>query len=196
VAKKSWKQYWWVIVIAVVAIVLLMVVGMYNNFVSMSTTVDGKWADVETQYQRRIDLIPNLVTVTQEYANYEQSTLTEITALRSQWADARESGDRQQEIQTANQLEGTISKILLVVENYPDLKASANFRALQDELAGTENRVAVARMDYNDAVRGYNRAIKSFPGVMFAGMFGFSEETYFEAETGAEEAPVVEFDFE
>ena len=193
-AKKEalWKRYWWAIALAIVVLIALMLVGMYNSFVNMRTNVDGKWANVEAQYQRRADLIPNLVTVTSEYANYEKSTLTEITELRSQWASARSSGDREAQMAAANEMDSLISRLLLVAENYPQLRASETFRALQDELAGTENRVAVARMDYNNAVRDYNRAIKSFPGVMFAGMFGFSEEAYFEAAEGTEQAPAVE----
>jgi len=193
-----YRKGWFMGLAAVVLVLVLLAlwtVSMYNGFVTLKVGADNAWANVEVQYQRRVDLIPNLVETTKGYANYEQSTLTQITELRSQWAAARQSGDVNAQVQTANQLEGVISKLLFVAEAYPDLKASQNFLALQDELAGTENRVAVSRKDYNDAVRKYNTAIKTFPGVMFAGMFGFGELPYFEAQAGSENAPAVSFEF-
>jgi len=174
-----------------VLLMLIYVVTTYNSLVKLDNTVDNKWADVETQYQRRVDLIPNLVNTVKGYATHEEELFTRITELRSQWAAAK--GDIGKQIQAANQLEGAISRLLLVAENYPDLKASQNFLALQDELAGTENRIAVARQRYNEIVKNLNIRTKTFPSNMIANMFGFTERDYFEAEEGAEEAPTVEF---
>lgn len=178
--------------IGVVVLLLLIVVGTvwgsYNSLVRLNQGVDSSWANVETQYQRRVDLIPNLVNVVQSYAKFEQQTLTQITELRSQWQAA---GSPEQKVQTSNQIESALSKLLLISENYPDLKASRNFVALQDSLAETENMVAVARTRYNGAVQEYNSAVKVFPSNVIAGWFGFKERTYFQAAAGAENAPKV-----
>jgi len=179
--------------IGIVVLILLMLIGTvwgaYNNLVRLNQGVDNSWANVETQYQRRIDLIPNLVNVVQSYAQFEQETLTEITALRSQW---QTSASAEQQVQTANQFESTLSKLLLITENYPQLRASEQFIALQDSLAETENMISVARTRYNDAVRQYNTATLLFPSNVIARWFGFAGRTYFEATTpGAENAPVV-----
>ena len=177
------------IVVLLVLIVVATVWGSYNNLVRLDQGADNAWANVETQYQRRVDLIPNLVNVVESYAQFEQETLTQITALRSQW---QMSASVEQQVQTTNQLESAISKLLLISENYPDLKASEQFRSLSDNLAETENMVAVARTRYNDAVRQYNTATKTFPSGMIAGWFGFSERTYFQAASGSEVAPIVD----
>ena len=180
-----------VILVVVILGIGLWLVGTYNALIALDQNVNTKWAQVETQYQRRVDLIPNLVSTVEGYMVHERETLTQITQLRSQWASAQTTEEK---VQVANQLEGTISKPLLVAENYPDLKASANFLALQDELAGTENRIAVERSRYNEAVRNYNTGILIFPNNIIAGMFGFGERDYFEATTaGAETAPTVDF---
>lgn len=176
------------VVILVVLILVGTVWGSYNNLVRLNQGVDNSWANVETQYQRRIDLIPNLVNVVQSYAKFEKELLTNITAIRSQWQTARSP---EQQVQTANQFESAISKLLLISENYPDLKAGAQFKALQDNLVETENMVSVARTRYNDAVRQYNTATKVFPSNVIAGWFGFSERTYFQSRPGAENAPQV-----
>ena len=188
--KKNAKKIW--IGLGVLALlIILFIVGTYNSLVRLDNTVDNKWADVETQYQRRVDLIPNLVNTVKGYAAHEKDLFTEITKLRSQWASAR--GNVQRQIQTANQIDSASSRLLLVAENYPDLKASTNFLALQDELAGTENRIAVARQRYNEAVKNLNIKTETFPSNMVANMFGFDEREYFEAIEGAEVAPTVEF---
>jgi len=188
--KKNAKKIW--IGLGVLALlIILFIVGTYNSLVRLDNTVDNKWADVETQYQRRVDLIPNLVNTVKGYAAHEKDLFTEITELRSQWASAR--GNVQRQIQTANQIDSALSRLLLVAENYPDLKASTNFLALQDELAGTENRIAVARQRYNEAVKNLNIKTETFPSNMVANMFGFDEREYFEAIEGAEVAPIVEF---
>jgi len=177
------------IVVLIFLILIGTVWGAYNNLVRLNQGVDNSWANVETQYQRRIDLIPNLVNVVQSYAQFEQETLTEITALRSQW---QTSASAEQQVQTANQFESTLSKLLLITENYPQLRASEQFIALQDSLAETENMISVARTRYNDAVRQYNTATLLFPSNVIARWFGFAGRTYFEATTpGAENAPVV-----
>ena len=188
--KKNAKKIW--IGLGVLALlIILFIVGTYNSLVRLDNTVDNKWADVETQYQRRVDLIPNLVNTVKGYAAHEKDLFTKITELRSQWASAR--GNVQRQIQTANQIDSALSRLLLVAENYPDLKASTNFLALQDELAGTENRIAVARQRYNEAVKNLNIKTETFPSNMVANMFGFDEREYFEAIEGAEVAPTVEF---
>lgn len=181
------------IAIGIAVLLLLIFVatvwGSYNNLVRLNQNTDKSWADVETQYQRRIDLIPNLVSVVESYAIFERETLTEITELRSRWQTATTVN---QQVQTTNQLESALSKLLLISENYPDLKANQNFIGLQDSLAETENMVAVARTRFNAATRDYNSAVQVFPSNMIAGWFGFSQRQYFEARPGAEEAPEVE----
>jgi LemA protein len=193
--KQEWYSNKWLWGIGAVVIVLFFVVlwfiGTYNALVNLEGQVNNKWAQVETQYQRRVDLIPNLVSTVKGAANFETSTLEEITRLRSQWQTA---STPEQQVATANQIESALSRLLLVAENYPDLKATQNFLALQDELANTENKVAVERGRYNDAVAVYNIRIKTFPTNFVAGLFGFAGRTYFEATTpGAENAPEVKF---
>jgi len=186
-AKPFYTQPWFIIV-AVLLLLVFWVVGTYNSLIRLDQLVDAKWAQVETQYQRRYDLIPNLVNTVKEYEQFEASLLTELTSLRSQWAAARTIDEQ---IGVATQLDSAISRLLLVYENYPELKTITAISNLMDELAGTENRISVERMRYNDAVRAYNTAIKMFPTNMVAGMFGFAERTYFEAAEGAATAPTV-----
>lgn len=183
------KKFIWIgiAVIAVLAIIFT-IWGSYNTLVQLNQNVDKTWADVEAQYQRRFDLIPNLVSTVQSYAGFEKSTLTQIIELRTQW---QAGGTVNQQIQTANQFESTLSKLLLITENYPQLKASSNFLSLQDSLSETENMVSVARTRYNDAVRGYNTATLAFPSNIIAGWFGFTQKDYFNSQAGAENAPKV-----
>ena len=180
------KPWFWVL--AVIIILGLFLVGTYNSIMAASINVDNKWAQVQTQYHRRFDLIPRLVNTTSAYAQFEKSTLTEITQLRTQWASATTTEDK---IRVATESDSVISRILAVFENYPQLRTVEALRALQDELSGTENRIAVARMDYNNAVKDYNTAIKLFPANLVAGLFGFKEKTYFQATSGAENPPGV-----
>jgi len=168
-------------------------IGIYNNIITLENTVEEKWAQVENQYQRRADLIPNLVSTVKGYAAHEKEIFEEVTRMRSQWGEAVKSGDREAEIQAANELDSAISRLLLVVENYPDLKANQNFLELQAQLEGTENRIAVERMRYNTAVKEHNIYIKKIPNSFMAGMMGRTDKEYFEAEEGAEKVPVVEF---
>ena len=175
---------------AFLLILILWFVGAYNSLITLSETVDTSWAQVENQYQRRADLIPNLVNTVKGYAAHEKDLFTEITELRSQWASAT---TKQGKIKAAQGLDGALSRLLLVAENYPQLKAGENFLALQAQLEGKENRVAVERKRYNDAVRVYNIKIKRIPTNIVANMFGYEKETYFEAEEGTEEVPEVIF---
>ena len=173
------------------ALTLLVLPGCgYNTLVSQEEGVDASWGEVENQLQRRNDLVPNLVNTVKGYAAHEKDVLTTVTEARSRVAGA---GTPSEKIEASNQLTGALSRLLVVVEKYPDLKANLNFIRLQDELAGTENRIAVARMRYNEAVRGFNTTAKKFPTNLFAGMFGFEERPYFEAPEAAQEVPKVEF---
>lgn len=188
------KEKKWLIGLIILGVLILVgllwYVNIYNSLVKQNEAVNGQWAQVETQYQRRVDLIPNLVNTVSGYANFEKSTLTEITALRSQWQNSQTLDEK---VATANQIESTLSKLLVVMENYPDLKANSNFIALQDELANTENKIAVERGRYNSAVRDFNARIKMFPSNIIAGSLGYSDREYFKSSSGADTAPVVNF---
>jgi len=183
--------------IVVVAVIVLLAIsaysffaGNYNKFVRLDQDVKSAWAQVENQLQRRFDLISNLVETVKGYAKHEKDVLIEVTNARAKVGGAGTVPDK---IAANNELSGALSRLLLVVERYPDLKANQNFLALQDELAGTENRIAVERMRYNEAVKTYNRAIKSFPANLLAGMFGFKEGAFFDAPKEAKAAPKVQF---
>ncbi|NBR86300.1 MAG: LemA family protein [Verrucomicrobia bacterium] len=184
-----------------VVIIGLLLAGGYNQLVAQSQNVDKSWAQVQNVYQRRADLIPNLVQTVQGAANFEKSTLVEITDARAsvgkiQINNAPTEAAKLAEFEQAQgRLSSALSRLLVVVEKYPDLKANANFRDLQAQLEGTENRISVERGTFNNAVQAYNTAIRSFPAVFYAGMFGFKERPYFAAKAGAEEAPKVQFDF-
>lgn len=171
----------------------------YNNMVSKDEAVSQMWADVQTQYQRRADLIPNLVNTVKGYADFEQETLTEVIEARSKATSMNiNAGDLTPEniakFQDAqSELSGALSRLLVTVERYPDLKANQNFLELQAQLEGTENRIAVSRQKFNQSVQDYNSYIRSFPRVIYAGWFDFEKKGYFEAEAGTENAPKVEF---
>jgi LemA protein len=173
----------------------------YNGFVSMDEQVAKSWANVQTQYQRRTDLIGNLVQTVQGAADFEKSVLTDVTEARAKATSINLTADdltpekMAQFQQAQSQLNSSLSKLLLVAENYPQLKATDAFRDLQAQLEGTENRVAVARQDFNEVVTRYNTEVRTFPGNIFAGMFGFQRKAQFEAEPGSEDAPKVQFDF-
>jgi len=183
---------WW-IVLGVIVVVILGIVGLYNGLVGMDQNVKQNWAQVENQLQRRYDLIPNLVSTVKGYAKHEQTIFIEVAEARAKLAGA--AGNVNQQVAAANGLESALGRLLAIAENYPQLKASANFIALQDELAGTENRLAVARMRYNEAVQTYNTKAKTIPTVFFVRMFGFdSEKPFFQiTEPKAKETPKVEF---
>lgn len=176
-------------------VVILVVLGIvfvpsYNKFVNLEEDVDQANAQVDNQLQRRLDLIPNLVNTVKGYASHENEVLTEIAEARSRLAGAT---SRDEEVAADNELSGALSRLLVVVENYPELKADRQFTQLMDELAGTENRLTVARMDYNNVVSSYNRQVKRFPGKLVASIFGFDEKEYYPADAGAKDAPEVDF---
>ncbi|EAX46846.1 LemA family protein [Thermosinus carboxydivorans Nor1] len=178
------------IVIALVVILAIMGISSYNGLVSLNETVNGKWSQIENQLQRRADLIPNLVNTVKGYAAHEQQAIAAVADARAKLAGAQGPAAKAQ----ANaELNNALSRLLVIAENYPNLKADKNFRALMDELSGTENRIAVARKDYNDAVQAYNTKIRSFPTSIFAGMLGFGPKEYFKAEEGAKQVPKVQF---
>lgn len=189
--------------IAILAIVGVFIytkaVGTYNMFVQTEEQVNGQWAEVETQYQRRADLIPNLVNTVRGYADFEQETLTGVVEARAKATsmniDANDlSPENIEQFQAAqDQLSGALSRLLVTVERYPDLKANQSFLELQAQLEGTENRIAVARRNFNESVITYNTNLRTFPNNIFAGWYGFETKGTFEAAAGAENAPAVEF---
>src|SRR6185369_17597658 len=162
----------------------------YNRLVSLREAIDNAWAQVEVQLQRRNDLIPNLVEVTKGYAAHEKEIFESVANARARLIGA---GSRDEQIEAANQLTGALGRLLAIAAQYPNLKADAQFARLSDELAGTENRIAVERMRYNDAVRAYNAYVKSFPVVIYAGSLGFPPEKYFEVPEGEQQVPKVDF---
>lgn len=179
---------------AVLVLLGLWAFTSYNGLVTERENVDTAWRQVETQYQRRFDLIPNLVNTVQGSANFEQDTLTAVTEARTQWLSANQSGDRDAQVAATEQTESALARLLVTVEAYPQLQSTAAFRDLMAQLEGTENRIGVARRDYNEAVRTYNLRVKRFPGNIMAGLFGFDDEPGFESAEGAENAPTVEFE--
>jgi LemA protein len=180
-----------IVVLAVIAIFALSVFGSYNSLVSLDEDVNTQWANVESKLQRRYDLIPNLVESVKGAMSQEKEVFTAIADARSRLAGA---GTTTEKVEASNELEGALSRLLVVVENYPELKSNQNVTGLMDELSGTENRISTERDRYNETVRKYNRKIRSFPSNILAGMFGFDERPYFEATEGAETAPQVNFD--
>lgn len=179
-----------IIIIAVVAVLVFAFIASYNSLVSLKASVDEQYANISTQLQRRNDLIPNLVNTVKGYTTHESEVLDSVTDARAKLAGATTVEDA---AAADAELTSALSRLLVVVENYPTLKADTQFTALQDELAGTENRIAVARKDYNGVVKKYNTKIKKFPTVLIANMFGFDECAYFEASAGAEKVPEVNF---
>jgi LemA protein len=193
-----------VVLIVLVIIVGLSFAGTYNRLVGLGQEVDKSWAEVENQYQRRADLVPNLVATVQGAANFEKETLTAVTQARASVGRATVEAGKAPTDPAAlaqyeaaqNQLGSALQRLLVVSERYPDLKANASFRDLQAQLEGTENRITVARGRFNEAAQSFNTVLKRFPTNMIAGMFGFKERPYFKAVTpGAEKAPNVQFNF-
>lgn len=180
----------WIIALIVIVVIGVWTIGSYNSLVSSSQNVQQSYSNIQADLQRRSDLIPNLVATVKGYAAHEKSAIDSVTSARAQLAGAKTINEQ---AAASDELSGALSRLLVVVENYPNLKADANFRALMDELEGTENRIKNSRRDYNDAVKTYNTKVKSFPSVIFARMFGFNEKPYFEATPGAETAPKVSF---
>lgn len=194
--KKNMK---WLVALLVVVILLMWGAGSYNGLVSEEETVANAWANVETQYQRRSDLIPNLVNTVKGYAAHEKSTLEAVIQARSEATQMKVDAENltPEALAKYQQAQGNVSaalgRLLLLQENYPQLKANENFIELQSQLEGTENRITVARKDFNDAAKQYNVSIRRFPKNIIAGMFGFEKKNYFEAQEGAEKAPEVKF---
>ncbi len=190
------------ILIGIVALIILIIgwlMSGYNDMVKLDENVNREWSQVENQYQRRLDLIPNLVNVVKGYASHEKETLEGVIEARAKATQTTIDPSNMTEEQLANfqksqdGLSGALNRLMVVVEKYPDLKAIDNFKQLQDQLEGTENRITVARKDYNKAVTIYNKKVRSFPNNMLAGIFGFSVRPQFKAQEGAESAPTVQF---
>ena len=191
--------------LGVIVVVLLIfggaIAGGYNSLVQSSTSVDASWAQVQTQYQRRADLIPNLVRTVEGAANFEKSTLTDVVNARANATkvtiDPSKAPTDPEQLrqfeQAQNALTGTLGRLLAVSENYPQLRANNNFRDLQAQIEGTENRIAVARRDFNNTAQRYNAQVRSFPTVIYAGWFGFQGKPYFQGAAGTESAPSVNF---
>ncbi|WP_412733819.1 LemA family protein [Heyndrickxia acidicola] len=177
-----------IVVVAVVIVIAFM--SSYNGFVSEEENVNQSYSQIQNQLQRRMDLIPNLVNTVKGYAAHEEKVIKDISDARAQLAGAESPASQ---AKANDQLSGALNRLLAVSENYPDLKANQNFTQLMDELAGTENRIAVARRDYNNEVASYNKKVKRFPGAIVANAFGFHEKEYFQAAAGADKAPTVDF---
>ncbi len=187
-------------ILIVIAILVIWGINAYNNLVTLNEAVNQSWSQVENQYQRRADLIPNLVNTVKGYANFERGVLTDVTEARAKVSQMNVTpevlNDPQafQKFQAAQgQLSGALSRLLVTVENYPELKANENFLQLQAQLEGTENRISVERRRFNETVQTYNTTIKRFPNTIFAGVFGFQQKQYFQSTPGAETPPKVEF---
>ncbi len=183
-------------IILIILILIILLFGArgcstYNQLVSLDEEVKAAWAQVENQYQRRFDLIPNLVETVKGVAEFERETFTSVTEARARVGQATTTNES---VQAYNQLESALSRLLVVVEGYPELKANANFMSLQTDLAGTENRISVERRRYNEKVMQYNTLVRRFPSNIFAGLFGFDSRETFEATPEAQRAPQVEFD--
>ena len=188
-----------IVIAAVILCIFFWFKGTYNNMVNTRENVAAQWSNVENQYQRRLDLIPNLVSTVKGYAAHEENTLTEVINARAKATQMQISIDQLDETtlkklnNVQSELSSALSRLMAISENYPNLKANQNFLDLQAQLEGTENRIAVERRKFNDVARNYNSYIRQFPRNILAGMFGFTPKPYFEANAGAENAPKVEF---
>lgn len=180
-----------IVVIAIIVIIAVMLIGSYNGMVTKREAVDTELANLDVMLQRRADLIPNLVNTVKGYTSHETEIIEKITTARENLVNAKNIEDK---ASADTELTSALNALMVVVENYPDLKSSTNFVQLSDELAGTENRIATARRDYNTAVKSYNLAIKRFPNSILAGMFGFEDVHYFEASESSQEVPNVSFE--
>lgn len=192
----------WIILIVVIGIIFLLiawVVGINNKLVVKEEGVNKEWANVESQYQRRLDLIPNLVNTVKGVANFEQQTLTAVIEARAKATSVQinpknlDEGSLQKFQDAQNGVSAALGRLMVVVEKYPELKATQNFSEFQAQLEGTENRIQVARMKFNETAQDYNSYLRRFPNSIFAGMLGFTKKAYFEAQPGADKAPEVQF---
>ena len=188
-----------IILIAVIAIAAIWGISAYNGLVKMDESVSTAWSNVENQYQRRTDLIPNLVNTVKGYASHEKETFEAVVSARSKATQMTIDADNltpeklQQYQKAQGEIGAALGRLLAITENYPELKANENFKELQAQLEGTENRISVERRNFNEVARSYNTAIRTFPKSLLAGMFGFEKRPYFEAEEGANKAPEVKF---
>lgn len=183
----------YLILAGILVLFIFWFIGIYNGLVSLDVGIDESWAQVEVQYQRRFDLIPNLVETVKGVTDFEASTYQAVTEARSAWTQSLQTGTRGEQIAALGGVESALSRLLVTVENYPQLKAQENFLTLQAQLEGAENRVATARRDYNQSVRPYNARIRKFPAIFVARFFGFEKEDFFENEESADSAPKVNF---
>jgi LemA protein len=190
------KRYWLIglgVIVGLVVFVAAIFWSYYNSFVTKEQQVDAQWSQVETQYQRRFDLIPNLVGATKGALKQEQRIFSQLAEARTRYAGATTT---EQKVRAANQIESALARLLVIVENYPQLRSMGVIQNLMVQLEGTENRVAVERRRYNEMVREFNVAVKRFPGAFFANIFGFDEKPYFKSVAGAAEAPKVDLDLD
>ncbi|MFA4815514.1 MAG: LemA family protein [Candidatus Gracilibacteria bacterium] len=197
VVKRMSTGLWVLGILVVLAVVFaLWLMGLYNGLVSKEGAVQNTWAQVEVQYQRRSDLVAQLLPTVEATAEFEQDTLIAVTEARSAWAAASESSDAsiEDQIATSQAFDSAISRLLVTVEAYPELTATESFQSFQVELEGSENRVAVARKDYNDTTTAYNVTLRHFPTALFVGILGFEAYPLFESDEGTEDAPLIEFD--
>jgi len=192
----------WIILIVIVVIIILLFswgTGIYNKLVSREETVNQQWANVENVYQRRADLVPNLVATVKGVANFEQKTLTDVIEARAKATSVQinpknlDEASLQKFQAAQDNLTSSLARLMVVVEQYPQLKATQNFMELQAQLEGTENRISVERMKFNEVAQSYNTYLRSFPSNIFAGIFGFQKKAYFQAMEGANKAPQVQF---
>lgn len=196
---KSKKANSIILIVGVVVLIIFWIIGKYNGIINKEENVDSKWAQVENVYQRRADLIPNLVATVKGYAEHEQEVLTDVIEARSKATSVNLNAENMTEEnlrafqEAQDQLSGALSRLLVTVEKYPDLKANQNFMELQAQLEGTENRITVERKNFNDAVKDYNSNIRKFPTNIVANVFGFDKKAYFESAAGSNVAPKVEF---
>ncbi len=178
-------------IVIFILIIAMIMIGTYNGMISKKEAVDSSVSNLDVMLQRRADLIPNLVNTVKGYTSHENEIIDKVTEARTKLVNA---GSVEEKSKANSELSNSLNALMVVVENYPDLKSSENFKQLSDELAGTENRIAVARKDYNDAVKTFNTSIKRFPNNILAGMFGFEQESYFEADEKSSEVPSVSFE--
>jgi len=193
----------WIVLIVIIAVIFLLIAwgtGIYNKLVTADQAVQKQWGQVENVYQRRTDLIPNLVATVKGVANFEQKTLTDVIEARAKATSVQvnpknlDEASLQKFQEAQNGVSATLGRLMVVVEQYPQLKATQNFSELQSQLEGTENRISTERMKFNDIVQEYNTQVKRFPSNIFAGMFGFKEKAFFKAVEGSEKPPAVKFD--
>jgi LemA protein len=192
------KNRKWVILSVTLAVLAIYTIVTYNGFIRKEEELKERWSTLQSRYQRRTDLIPNLVTVVQGAANFEKNTLLQLTEIRSKVGGMQLSGDPssdayQQLEKTQAEVAGTMNQVLAVIEKYPELKSQTSFLRFQDQIKGTENRIRIARKDFNASAAGYNRKVRSFPSSLVAGIFGFKKKNGFQSEADADKAPEVKF---